>query len=308
MMSQRSESFDDLGQWVAAALIEHGQSRVKTVPTWRLHPVSARPGIFEYCRKIWQRRFFILADSRAKAFSSSRGTTLGKTWLILRPFLDAMVFFAIFGLLLQTGRGIDNFLAYLVVGMNTFGLMQAGLNSGGTILPGAKNMLRAFSFPRASLVFSWSLRGLFDFLPVLLATILFIMVVPPHVKPSTTWILVVPVVVLVWIFSIGLALITASLTARIPDLKFIWPLLSRFWFYGSGIFFSIDRFADHPAVMALMTANPGYQVLNLMRQCLVYDTIPETSQWAYVLAWVLGTFVLGFVIFWSHEESYGREG
>lgn len=307
MRASGSHHRSDIGEWVASTLSEIEVSGNVSVPTWRLNEVAARPPLHTYATQIWARRFFIIADSRAKAFATSRGTVLGKLWLVLRPFLDGLIFFIIFGLLLRTGRDIDNFLAYLMVGINMFTLVQVSLTSGGAIIPGAKNMLRAFSFPRASLVVSWALRNLLDFIPVLIATMAFIIVVPPHVMPGLTWVFIIPVVCLAWLFSLGIALLTASLTARVPDLKFIWPLISRFWFYGSCIFFSLDRFVDHELVYSIMTANPGFQILKMARDTLVYNTIPAAGEWAYLGIWAVGMLILGFIVFWSHEESYGRE-
>ncbi|WP_312349425.1 ABC transporter permease [Actinomyces sp.] len=296
-----------LGEWVAVTIADTADEEFAPVTLWRLSPVSVRPPLGEYVRQLWQRRHFILADARAKAFQTSRGTVLGRIWLVLQPFLDAFVYLVIFGILLQTGRGIPNFLAYLVVGVNFFTLLQLSLTSGGNIMPSSQNLLRAFSFPRASVVISWSLRSLLDFLPTVLATMVFVMVAPPRVVPGPSWALFPMVLLLGWIFSVGLALVTASMTARLPDLKFVWPLLGRFWFYGSGIFFSVDRFEDHPFVAELMNANPGYHFLLMSRDTLVYGNFPTSTDWIYLAAWALGTLVVGFVIFWSHEESYGRE-
>ncbi|MCI6411265.1 MULTISPECIES: ABC transporter permease [Schaalia] len=306
-MSSRQNRGAEVGEWLATTLVEVPSGGSGAVATWRLAEVSARPTLVQYIGQLWNRRLFIAADARAKAFATSRGTILGKVWLVLRPFLDAFVYFVIFGLLLKTGRGVENFLAYLVVGLNVFGLVQSGLASGSGILSGGKNLIRAFSFPRASLVFSWAIRTLLDFIPVLIASIAFIVVVPPRVMPVWTWILIIPVIAITWIFSVGTALVVASLTARIPDLKFIWPLFTRFWFYGSGVFFSIDSFAEHARVHALMVANPGYQAIALARNVLVYGTPPTVEEWLYMSIWAGGMLVLGLVVFWSHEESYGRE-
>lgn len=296
-----------LGEWLAVTIADTADEEFAPVTLWRLSPVSVRPPLGEYIHQLWQRRHFIMADARAKAFQTSRGTILGRIWLVLQPFLDSSIYLMVFGILLQTSRGIDNFVAYLVLGVNFFGLLQRALTSGGSIMQGSHNLLRAFSFPRASVVISWSLRTLMDFVPTVLATMVFIVAMPPHVLPGATWLIFPAVLALGWLFSLGLALLTASLTARLPDLKFIWPLFGRFWFYGSGVFFSIDRFQAHPTVVSVMGANPGYHFLKMSRDVLVYATLPTADDWLYMSVWALVTLIVGFIIFWSHEESYGRE-
>ncbi|PID97548.1 MAG: ABC transporter [Actinobacteria bacterium] len=293
--------------WLLTKLVETSAPDTVAVAPWRLKTVSSRTSLLQYIAQLWERRHFILADARAKAFATSRDTMLGKIWLVLRPFLDAFVYFLIFGMLLGTRRGIENFPAYLVVGVNFFTLLNLALSSGGGIVTAARNLLRAFSFPRASIVLSWSLRHLLDFLPVVLTTVVFVIVMPPGVMPNWTMLLIVPITFLGWVFAVGIAFFTASLTYRFKDLKFIWPLLGRVWLYGSGVFFSIDNVVSDPLLSSLMKANPGFHFLSMMRNILVYKTLPALNEWAYMAYWALGTLLIGFLIFWYHEESYGRE-
>lgn len=307
-----STSNKDWGEWLAKTVMETApDGEIVVIPT-RLQSVSQRPPIGEYLRRLWQRRYFIVADARAKAFQGTRGTVLGRIWLILQPFLDSLIYWVIFGLLLQVSRGIPNFLGYLVIGVNFFVVVQAGLTSGSGIIQQNQNLIRAFAFPRASLVISWTLRSILNFIPILLATLVFIVAVPygdppQHVLPTLLWLLVIPALLLGFLFGFGLALFTSAVTAAIPDMKFIWPLIGRFWFYVSGVFFSIDRFDSVPLVKSVMEANPGYVFLSMCRDLLIYDTLPSLNTWIYMAGWGIGITVIGFTLFWSREESYGQQ-
>ena len=83
----------------------------------RLSPVGVRPGLARYLLDLFQRRHFIWADSRARAFSGNKDTLLGNLWLIGRPILDGFAYYIIFGLVLGTSRGVDNFIGFLLVGV-----------------------------------------------------------------------------------------------------------------------------------------------------------------------------------------------
>lgn len=277
------------------------------ISAWRLGIVSAKLPLGQYLRQLWQRRHFIRADSRAKAFATTRGTFLGKVWLVVKPFLESLIFFLIFGLLIGTRHGVENFPAYLVVGVNFFSLISAGLNSGPMIVIGSKNLIHAFAFPRLSLVISWLIRTLWDFLPVYVVTCLVVIFIPPGVTPNFIILLSIPIILIACFFTFGTAALAASLTTRFPDLKFIWPLITRIWFYGSGVFFAIDTLIDDRVLLAAMKANPAYLFLMMSRQVIVYETIPPTEEWVQLALWALGMAVIGTVVFWRHEESYGRE-
>ena len=296
-----------LSDWLAVRALEAAPTGEIPVRAWDLRSVMDVPGFLDYWREVWGHRAFIWAEAKAKAYQSTRGTFLGKLWLIANPFLNAVIFYVIFGLLLQVSRGIPNFLGYLVIGVSFFPVFQGALTSGSQALVQSRNLLRAFSFPRATVVVAWSVRGFLDFLPVAFATLLFVLVVPPHVVPTFLWLFILPVVVIGYVFGDGLALFLAAITAKIPDLKFVWPLLGRFWFYASGVFFSIDRFLDHLWVALIMQANPAYVFLTMVRDLVIYDTMPGALSWIYLSVWAVAMWIIGATVFWLREAKYGEE-
>lgn len=279
---------------------------LREIDVARLNQIGAKPGLLDYIKALWNRRHFIREESQAKAFGSIKNTKLGKIWLILEPFLNAAVYYLIFSVLLNFSRGMDNFVAYLVIGVTFFQFLSKQLSGAAGIMSSGKTLIKAFSFPRASLVFSFTLRSIIDFIPTMVATLIFIAVMPPHAFPTWTWLLFPIAFLLAIPFGAGISLITATLTTLFTDLKFIWPLFTRFWFYGSGIFWSVDMFADKPLAQDIMMANPGWVFLELCRETLAYGVVPPLGMWLYFAAWAFGTFFFGFLLFWSQEERFGH--
>ena len=273
-----------------------------------LDEVSKRPGLLAYIHRLWDRRHFAIADAKAHAYQRSHGTALGIAWLVINPFLNALIYFLVFGMLLQTSRGVENFPAYLVVGLNFFTIMRTALNSGSGVMMArnSQNLMSAFAFPRALIVVSWTIRQFREFLPVLLATLLFIVLIPPHAMPNWHWLIVIPVIFIGFVFVFGLTLFTSVITMAFPDMKFIWPLIGRFWFYVSGVFFSLNMFESMPLVTTVMQINPGYVFLSMNRDLLIYQTMPSLGTWVYMIGWAVLLTLIGFLLFWSREETYGR--
>lgn len=306
-VSSSSSGNPDLGDWMASTFIDASDTGVFPILSWQLTPVISKPSFTAYWRDVWRRRAFIWADARAKALQTTRGTLLGKVWLVLSPFLNAMIFYVVFGLLLHISRGIPNFLGYLAIGVLFFPVYSGALSSGSKALISSARLVKAFPFPKATVVVSWSVRAFIDFIPVYVAALLFIALVPPRVAPSWLWLLSIPIVLLGFVFGNGLALLLSSITAAVKDLKFIWPLVGRFWFYTSGVFFSISRFDSIFAVVVIMQANPAYVFLTMCRDVLIYGTVPSLFQWVYLSGWSLGMWIVGAVVFWWREESYAEE-
>lgn len=292
---------------VRSVLTATGGTTFDSVDLERLRPVGQRQPLGPYFSALWGRRHFIWADARARAFSGNRDTILGRFWLVGRPILDGLTFYLIFGVLLGTSRGVPNFIGFLLIGVFMFSFTGRALTGGATVMSSGKTLIRAFSFPRASLPLGFALREAISMLPVLVVLLAMILTIPPHAVVSWRWLLFPAVFVLQVLFNTGLVLYAARLTSAIPDLRMVLGLFSRLWMYGSGVMFSLERFVTHPTVIEVLQLNPVYCVLELSRELLLYGTTPAPKLWLTLGAWALITPVFGFLYFWQAEEDYARE-
>lgn len=293
----------DSGESPEVASSDIGDALVR-VDISGLQKLNVRPGFFTYLAQLWDRRFFVLADARFRAFRTAKSYNLWRFWIIAQPLLDAAMYGVIFGLLLKTSRGIDNFIGFLVLGVTFFGLLTSLVTGGQSLLQTSKNLMQTFSFPRASLVLSQSLRYMLDNLPGILIAVIFAVAVQWDKPISWKIVLAVPLTLLMWMFGTGLMFMVARLTAFIPDAKVLIALGIRAWFFSSGIFFSLERFADNPTMYKIFSYNPGYIFLRSIRECVIYDTIPDMWSWKYLAAWSFGAFFIGLLFFWRAEERY----
>lgn len=272
-----------------------------------LRPVGRRPAIGTYIRQLWQRRHFIYADSRARAFSGNRDMLLGNLWLIGVPILQGLVYYIIFALVLKVNRGIPNFTGFLLIGIFLFQFTLSSLNQGVTAMNAGRGLTTAFTFPRAAIPLAVLVRETLSMLPVLATLALLLLVVPPGAPATWTWLLFPAVFALQVVFNSGLMLYAARLGAVMPDFKHVVSFVGRFWFYASGVFFSIDRFIHDPLWLAITQLNPMYLILDMSRDLLLYNSVPEVETWAFVGLWSLLTGAMGFWYFWQGEELYDRQ-
>ncbi|MFP3396168.1 ABC transporter permease [Brevibacterium sp. H602] len=284
-----------------------GLSSIPSVSSDGLVPVGRRASLRSYLVALWNRRHFIIAESRAKMSSSTRKNILGYGWLFLNPLLSVLAYWFIFGFILQTARGIDNFLGFLVIGVFFFGYTGKCMTGGTGAIRAGASMIKGFQFPRAALPISTVVRNFLDFVPTALVMVIVLAVVPPLEEITWRVVLVIPVIALQTIFNVGLACFLARLGHKIPDLTNFMTIISRFWLYGSGVFFSIeDRLADHPALLAIMQYNPMHAYLTLVRNSLLYGIDSDPKMWIVGMVWAFGLLIFGFLFFWRGEENYGR--
>lgn len=288
------------------AQVAKHQGRVQIVNSEGLHPLATRPPLKEYISQLWMRRFFIAADARAKALRTTRDYRLWQLWLVLNPVFNVTLYGFLFGILLKTSRGIENFVGFLFIGIIYMSMINGLISAGFSLMQSSRSMIRAFQFPRASIPFSSTLRSMIDnVLPAVVALIA-AFAFQWGTWPSWSLILVIPLFLLIHVFGCGLMMITARLTAEIPESKTLLGLFTQGLFFLSGVMFSIDRFAEHSVVHQIMTANPCYIFLTAVRDSSIYRTAPSLATWGELLAWSLGVFALGFIFFWRAEDKYVR--
>lgn len=280
---------------------------VKAVSIEGLAHVGKRAKLSTYLKALWRRRHFIYYESQAKIQGGTRKDILGFLWLFINPLLSVFAFWFIFGFILQASKGVDNFIGYLVIGVFFFQYTNRTVTGGSGAVKAGASMIRGFQFPRAALPVSVVLRNFLDFVPSVGIMVMVIAVIPPLEHITWRVILVVPIIALQTIFNIGLACLLARLCHMVPDLSNLMTIFSRFWLYGSGVFFGIDQqLAEHPQLLSIMHFNPMYAYLELTRDALLYGIESPMWMWASAVIWAFGLLIIGFIYFWRGEESYGR--
>ena len=270
-----------------------------------LTPVGVRPDLGEYLAQLWQRRHFIWTDARHRVLTQNSRNHLGSVWLVLRPMLDAVLYFVVFGLILDMSRGVDNFAAYVVIGILMFRSTMRSISQGTSTLQSGRPMIRAFSFPRASLPLSAELRDMLQMQYTIGVVLVMIMLIPPHELPRVSWLLIIPIYALQFILNLGINLFVSRLGFLVPDVSQFMTVVGRFLMYGSGIIFPIERFLENPTVNAVVQANPIYQMIKMYRQVLMDGGMPPLESWLILSAWAFGFLLFGFLFFWRGEASYG---
>jgi teichoic acid transport system permease protein len=290
---------------------DDGMSAADLAAKYGLSVSGARPGLVEYVRQLWGRRHFILAFSQAKLTAQYSQAKLGQLWQVATPLLNAAVYYLIFGLILNASRGMshDVYIPFLVTGVFTFTFTQSSVMAGVRAISGNLGLVRALHFPRASLPISFALQQLQQLLFSMIVMVL--VVVGFGSVPGLSWALVVPVLVLQFLFNTGLALIMARLGSKTPDLAQLMPFVMRTWMYASGVMFSITHMLKgKPEWIAhVLQVNPAAVYMDLMRFALIdeYGSSNLPSHvWAIAVFWAVVLFAGGFVYFWKAEERYGR--
>ncbi|MEU6539313.1 ABC transporter permease [Streptomyces sp. NPDC047000] len=272
---------------------------------------GARPTLPEYVRQLWARRHFITAFATAKLTAQYSEAKLGQIWQIMTPLLNAAVYYFIFGVLLGTKRSVPDYIPFLVTGVFVWTFTQSSIMAGTRAIAGNLGLVRALHFPRAALPISFAIQQLQQLLFSMAALVVILLCF--GVPLAVSWLLVVPTLVLQFMFNAGVSMIMARMGSKTPDIAQLMPFILRTWMYVSGVMWSIDKLtkADnlpHYVTLALQL-NPGAVYIDLMRYSLIdsfHSSQLPPHVWPAAAAWALLAGIGGFIYFWKAEETYGR--
>lgn len=269
--------------------------------------VGVRPGLWTYLKQVWAFRHFIIFDSRSRIAGDAIQDNLGQAWLVFNPILNGAAYFLVFGIMLGTGRGIENFVAYLIIGIFMYRFTNTAIVSGSKAITGNSGLVGAFNFPRMTLPIAINVRELMRNTIVFITMFALVLIIPPLEPITWKWLMFIPIVAIQFLFNLGLSLVLARIVSGWHDFTHIIAFGTRIWMYLSAIFYSVERFDDLPIVQEIMYLNPLFCILDMARDVILYDTWPESMRWIVLGSWTVGLLVVGTILFWQGEESYGRE-
>ncbi|MFC7402656.1 ABC transporter permease [Citricoccus sp. GCM10030269] len=290
----------------ARTTVAEGPERVQ-VQMSGLQRVGARLALHHYLARLWRFRDFIYFEARASVGTRNKNNLLGNIWLVLTPLLNGLTYFLVFGVLLQTSRGVENYLGFLVIGVFMFQFTSRCVSQGANSLVSNRSVVKAFDFPRAVMPISTVLKELLAFIPALVMMIILILVLPEAEQVTWLWLLVIPILLLQVLMGLGISLILARWVSRVRDISQLITFGNRLWLYGSGVFYSVERFVSDPDILAILELNPMHQVLEMTRNSVLYATAPGWENWLILGGWAVGLTLIGTLVFWKADEKYGKE-
>lgn len=257
-----------------------------------------------YLRGIWDRRHYITYVSKSALRARQINSVLGNLWHLLNPLLSIGVFYLFFGLVLDTTRGVDNFLGYLSIGIFVYSYSQKCATTGAKSLVKYRGLMNLISFPRATLPITTTTTEALATIPPFL--VMFLVALLTGESPALSWLLIVPFFVVQTAFNAGLAMITARLVSHLADVQQILPFIFRLGFYFSGVLFNVNAYVEGKSYELVFRLNPLYCFLEIYRGAILGGTSIDWTLVAIATAWSFGLLVVGFWWFRRAEDTYGE--
>jgi teichoic acid transport system permease protein len=283
----------------------NGDSSAKQLATQHgLVSASKIPGLGDYIKSTWRRKDFVAELADARSTQQYSDSLLGRIWQLITPLLNAAIYYLIFGVLLGTSKGIENFTAFLVAGVFVFNFMQVTVTAASASIPKNDRLIKAIHFPKLVLPLATVVQQIQQYAVSLIVLVVIVLLTG---EPLTLMWLTLPLVLAMQIlFTTGFALILARWGARSRDINQLLPFFTRTWRYVSGVFFSITIFtATMPAAVGTaLLLNPGAVYIDLVRDSLMVTESSDPIIWIMGAVWAIVFFAAGLVYFYRGEKKY----
>lgn len=194
-------------------------------------------------------------------------------------------------------QGIGIFAVWLFAGLTIWGFFQNSINAGINGLMGSGSLLQKVYFPAYSAVLGSCLAiGVQSAVEVGLLLIVLALLA----NVSWTWLLLVPFLVLLIVFTGAVSVIVSIWNIYVRDLAHLVGVFLQLAFYATPIIYNPDIVPDTvwglPA-HALVEAMPMAEFIELFRS-LVYSLRPgDPGDWLACCAWSLAAFAVAVWVF-----------
>ena len=221
---------------------------------------------------------------------------LGIAWSVLSPLLNMIVVTFMFSYIFS--KGIEYYPAYYYIGYIIISFFSTATTTAMTALKDNRNLMLKSKLPRRTFVLSRVYTALVN-LGFSCIAFIFIMI---FLKIPVTWmILLFPVdVFFLMLFSMGVSYALSIWFVFYQDLKNVYSIIMMIVTRFAALFYSVDGLA--PEVSRFISFNPIYTYVKIARDCVVYGKISEPQYWIQMVAWSLGMFFIGRLIFNKKEN------
>lgn len=222
---------------------------------------------------------------------------LGQMWNILMPFVSMMILAILFTFVFE--KNFREFMPFVYTGTIVYALYNSGMGSCLHALSGNKNLLVRTKIPPNVFVVEKIYVAIIHLLFSLVGYVVILIISGTLVGPTVA---LAPIGIIFSVFVImGIGKILAVINVYFADINYFYKVIMRLMFYGSGIFFEVERVS--PAMAAVMEYNPIYLAVHFERQCILYNQIPDPMVWVRLGLYAIGLYIIGTLIFMKGSQD-----
>jgi ABC-2 type transport system permease protein len=197
-----------------------------------------------------------------------QGSALGYVWSLLRPLFLFLILYIVFANFLKLGSTIPHYPVYLLLGVVFWNYFTEVTNLGISAIVSKGDLMRKINFPKYVIV----LAGSFSAFINLIINFVVIGAFMAFTGIELHWqsLLVVPLLVQLFLLSLGVAFLLSALYVKLRDLNYIWEIFLQAAFYATPILYPLSLVIEKSTFAAkILLLNPVAQIIQDARDVLI---------------------------------------
>ncbi|MBN1880159.1 ABC transporter permease [bacterium] len=242
-----------------------------------------------------------------------QASVLGFLWSLITPLMQMLIYTVVFSVIIRVK--VDwPFAVFLLTAQLPWIFFSSSLMMGASSIIEHGNLIKKVSFNRSLLPIATVCSNLINFgiTLVVLAGFLACYKIPV----SSHIILLIPALVILALFTLGLTFITAALAVFFRDIFHILEVILLVWFWSVPVVYPIHP--DHLSLLnglpekwewfrSVYRLNPMVDMLEMFRYTFLYHEWPPPTMILSLFLVALLTAVAGFWIFRKVSPNFARE-
>jgi lipopolysaccharide transport system permease protein len=231
-----------------------------------------------------------------------RGSVFGFLWSLANPLLMIVVYTVAFTFIL----GIRNemFVFYLMLGQLAWTFFASSAMMSTASIVDNTGLLRTVQFPRAILPIA---TVLFNFAQYLLTVAVFLPLMLAWYRiPLVAPMILFPVILVLHVaFTIGIALILATVTVFFRDVRHLVEVALAVLFWTTPIVYEIGLVPERLRLVIMLSPMSPFVVA--YQKLFYFREWPETTVWLVAITYAVGAFVGGVALALAFEDRVTEE-
>ena len=259
----------------------------------RRHPLWVELGdIFRYRDLIWQ---FVISSIKTRY----KRSFLGVIWTLLNPLLMMTVLTIVFSSFFHT---VERYPAYILSGIIVWNYLSSTTMASMQNMVLSGTLLSRIYVPKSVFAVSAAGTGLVNLGLSLIP--LFIISLAIGVKIKLTVLAMIPGVILLVLFALGVSLLLQTAAIFFADMIPVYEVFLTLWFYITPVLYAPTPDLIPPKWLIFFKLNPMYHILRVVRAPLFEGVIPGWDTWAIAALSAVIMFIVGSLVFTSKSREY----
>lgn len=252
-------------------------------------------------KELYNYRQLLKSNVRKEIRGKYKGSFLGVLWSFVNPLLTTLVYAIVFPFILKGGQ--EHYTTFIVIAILPWSFFTTVIAQGTNTILMNGGIIKKVYFPREILPLSVAVSALINFL--ISCIIICIFLICSGIGFSI-YILLLPIVVVIqFLLSLGIILITSSIDVYVRDLEYIINFFISMLFYATPVLYSMDMFPKR--IQMLLHLNPMATIIESYRNIFFYQTMPNMIGLLFVFIFSIVLLLIGIKVFKKLEKGFAEE-